>query len=254
MIPAHKFPLGKRLVWRLIDRSFRKYFDRVYFRASDSTNEEQRAALPMIICANHSSWWDGYVIALIDRLLGTDGYLMVEEKQLRRYFFFTWIGCFSVDRQNTRSALHSLKYAATLLKERGQSGRTVMVSLFPQGEIFPNDRRPLVFYHGAAYLARMVNPVQFYPLAIRIEYLGEQRPALFISLGEPVLVSAEEVKQPHFLKSCTQSLEASLTGELDHLRTDILAGDYSSFKTVIHGKSSTNRIFDALFFRKQIAR
>ena len=129
-----------------------------------------------------------------------------------------------------------------------------MVSLFPQGEIFPNDRRPLVFYQGAAYLARMVNPVQFYPLAIRIEYLGEQRPALFISLGEPIRISAEEVAQPHFLKSCTQRLEASLTGELDHLRTDILEGDYSSFKTVMHGKSSTNRIFDALFFRKQIAR
>ncbi len=63
MIPAHKFPLGKRLVWRLIDRSFRKYFDRVYFRTSETSTEEQRAALPMIICANHSSWWDGYVIA-----------------------------------------------------------------------------------------------------------------------------------------------------------------------------------------------
>lgn len=250
MIPARKFPLGKRLVWELIERSFRKYFDRVYFRMRSTNTHEQSGTLPMIISANHSSWWDGYVIALIDRLLGTDGYLMVEEKQLRRYFFFTWIGCFSVDRQNARSALQSLKYAATLLK--GQPGR--MVSLFPQGEIFPNDRRPLVFYNGVAYLARMVNPVLIYPLAIRIEYLAEQRPALFISMGDPVQIDTAQTKEAHFIKSCTQQLEASLTAELDLLRADILSGNYTDFKTVIQGKASTNRIFDALFFRKQIDR
>ncbi len=116
MIPAHKFPLGRRLVWQLIERSFRKYFDRVYFRMRGTYTDEQRATLPMLICANHSSWWDGYVIALVERLLNVDGYLMVEEAQLSRYFFFTWIGCFSVDHHNPRAALQSLKYAATLLK------------------------------------------------------------------------------------------------------------------------------------------
>ena len=250
MIPARKFPLGKRLVWRLIDNSLRKYFDRVYFRTRGEYTDEQRSALPMIICANHSSWWDGYVVALVERLLGVDGYLMVEETQLRRYFFFTWIGCFSVDRQNTRSALRSLQYAARLLKER--PGR--MVCLFPQGEIFPNDRRPLVFYNGTTYLARMTNPVLFYPLAIRIEYLAEQRPALFISLGEPLLVSTEETQEPHFLKSCTRRLQEALTAELDQLRGDVLAGDYADFKVVMQGKSSTNRIFDTLLFRKQLSR
>ena len=118
MITARKFPLGERLVWKLIDRSFRKYFDRVYFRIRGEYTDGQHNRLPMILFANHSSWWDGYVAALVERLLGVDGYLMVEEKQLRRYFFFAWAGCFSVDRQNSRSALQSLKYAATLLKER----------------------------------------------------------------------------------------------------------------------------------------
>jgi len=250
MIPARKFPLGERLVWQLIDRSLRKYFDCVYFRMRGDYTDEQRATLPMIICANHFSWWDGYVVALVQRLIKVDGYLMMEEKQLRRYFFFAWAGCFSVDRQNPRSALQSLKYAAKLLKER--PGR--MVCLFPQGEIFPNDRRPLVFYNGATYLARLINPVLYYPMAIRIEYLAEQRPALFISLGEPILINSEQTKERDFLQSCTKRLEESLTAELDQLRAEVLAGDYSEFKTVIQGKASTNRIFDMLLFRKQIDR
>ncbi len=250
MITARKFPLGERLVWKLIDRSFRKYFDRVYFRMRGEYTDGQHNRLPMILFANHSSWWDGYVAALVERLLGVDGYLMVEEKQLRRYFFFAWAGCFSVDRQNSRSALQSLKYAATLLKER--PGR--MVCLFPQGEICPNDKRPLVFYNGVTYLARLTNPVLFYPLAIRIEFLAEQRPALFASLGESILISSDETKEPHFLQTCTKHLEEALTAELDQLRADVLAGDYNSFQTVIQGKASTNRIFDTLLFRKQIDR
>jgi chlorobactene lauroyltransferase len=250
MIPARKFPLGRWLVWQLIERSFRKYFDRISVRMRGAYTDEQRAAYPLLIYANHFSWWDGYVIALIERLLNVEGYLMVEEAQLRRYFFFTWIGCFSVDRQHIRSGMQSLRYAAALLK--GRPGR--MVAIFPQGEIFPNDRRPLVFYNGAAYLARMAAPVLLYPLAIRIEYLAEQRPALFISLGEPLLLTAEETKEPTFLKTYTQRLEDALTAELDLLRADVIASDYTSFTTEMQGKASTNRLFDTLLFRKQIDR
>ena len=53
MIPARKFPLGEKLVWRLIDGSLRKYFDRVLFRMHTERTEEQRA-LPQIVCANHA--------------------------------------------------------------------------------------------------------------------------------------------------------------------------------------------------------
>lgn len=249
MIPARKFPLGKWLVERLIDSSFRKYFDRIHFRMRSPYTDEQRR-MPMIICANHSSWWDGYVALLVERQLGVDTYLMMEEAQLRRYFFFTWIGCFSVDRQNARSAMQSLHYAARILKEKPQS----MVWLFPQGEISPNDHRPLVFFTGAAHLARMTSPALLYPLAIRIEYLAEQRPDLFISLGEPLQVNPEDTDMPGFLKTCTRQLEERVTAELDQLRADVVASDYSSFTLLMQGKASTNRMFDTLLFRKQIKR
>ncbi len=249
MIPARKFPLGEYFVEGLIDGSFRKYFDRIHYRQQKPYTDEQRA-LPMIICANHSTWWDGYVALLVARQLHVDAYLMMEEAQLRRYFFFSWIGCFSVDRQDARSAMRSLQYAAGILKEK--PGR--MVWLFPQGVITPNDHRPLEFFTGAAHLARLTATSLVYPLAIRIEYLAEQRPDLFISLGEPLCVDEEMTRVPGFLKSCTHQLEGMVTAELDQLRHDIIAGDHSSFKLLMHGTSSTNRIFDSLLLRKQIGR
>ncbi len=249
MIPAHKFPLGEKLVWRLIDTSLHQHFDRIFFRLRTDFTDEQRA-LPIIICANHFSWWDGYIAALIARYLKLDGYLMMEEAQLRRYFFFSWIGCFSVDRQNARSAIKSVQYAADLLK--GHPRR--MVWLFPQGEIAPNDRRPLEFFSGAAHLARLSAPVRLYPLAARIEYLAEQRPDLYISLGEPLLVGEKELQTPSFLKSYTKKLQGCVTEELDQLRADVIASDYSSFTQIMRGWASTNRLFDAALLRKQITR
>ncbi len=249
MIPAKKFPLGAALVWWLIRTSLRKHFDNVYLRMRTERSVEQQA-LPMIICANHSTWWDGYVAALIQHQLRLDGYLMMEEAQLRRYFFFAWLGCFSVNRQNARSAIQSLQYAARLLKER--PGR--MVWIFPQGEIAPNDRRPLVFFSGVAHLARMVRSALIYPAAIRIEYRAEQRPDLFISLGEPWRVSEEDLQAPAFVKECTQRLEASVTAELEQLHDDVTAANFDDFTRIMHGKSSTNRVFDAFLLRKPMQR
>jgi len=174
----------------------------------------------------------------------------MEEAQLRRYFFFSWIGCFSVDRQNARSAMKSIQYAARVLKEK--QGR--MVWLFPQGGIAPNDYRPLEFFTGAAHLARLTTPSLVYPLAIRIDYLAEQRPDLFISLGEPTCINTDMARTPSFLKQCTHQLETRVTDELDQLHTDIIARDYSSFTLLTHGRPSANRIFDTLLFRKQIGR
>jgi len=249
MIPAYKFPLGEYLAEGLIDNSFRSHFNRIHYRQHEAYTDEQRA-LPMIICANHSSWWDGYIALIVSRQLGVDPYLMMEEAQLRRYFFFRWIGCFSVDRQNARSALRSLQYAARILKEK----RGRFVWLFPQGVISPNDRRPLEFFTGAAHLARSTAPSLVYPLAIRIEYLAEQRPDLFISLGKPVAVDATMAATPGFLKNCTHQLEELVTTELDQLRTDIVAGEYTSFRSLMRGAASTNRIFDRFLLRKQIGR
>ncbi len=250
MIPARKFPFGEWLVThQLIERSMRKYFDRVHFRMRGSYPEEQRG-LPLIICANHSSWWDGYVAVLVERYLNVDGYLMMEEAQLRRYFFFTWAGCFSVDRHNARSAMESVQYAAHLLKQR--PGR--MVWLFPQGEIQPNDFRPLTFFSGAAHIARLTSPSLLCPLAIRIEHLAEQRPDLFISMGEPLLITPEEASKPGFSKRYTREMEQRVTHELDQLHNDVTASNLAGFTPLLRGKSSVNRIFDTLLLRKQIAR
>ncbi|GCE14009.1 lysophospholipid acyltransferase family protein [Tengunoibacter tsumagoiensis] len=249
MITAAKFPPGSWLVWRLIHSSLSKHFDRVYFRMEHELTPEHLQR-PMIICANHFSWWDGYVAALLQKQLKLDGYLMMEEAQLKRYFFFRWIGCFSVDREHPRAAMQSLHYAARLFAEKPSR----MVWIFPQGVIRPNDARPLTFFTGAAHLSRLAAPAYLYPLASRIEYMAEQRPNLFISMGSPLLITKESSAQPEFLKQTTHQLETLVTAELDRLRADILSGELTNFTQLMHGRASANRIFDLFLLRKQMKR
>ena len=92
------------------------------------------AELPTIFCLTHTNWWDGYMAQLLNRsVFKKDGYLMMEEINLARYPFFTWIGVFGVDRDDPRKALLSIDYAANLLHER----RDRAIWMFPQGHDHP---------------------------------------------------------------------------------------------------------------------
>src|SRR3712207_6621959 len=66
---------------------------------------------PIIIYANHSSWWDGLVAFDVTRAACLDAFVMMEEKQLKKLFPFRWLGAFSVVRENPRKSLESIKYA-----------------------------------------------------------------------------------------------------------------------------------------------
>jgi 1-acyl-sn-glycerol-3-phosphate acyltransferase len=192
-------------------------------------------ALPLLYLVTHVSWWDGYLLYLLNRHLGRDGYLMMEERQLRRYPFFRWVGCFPVDRDQPRRAAVALREAAGLLT--GAPNRAVVV--FPQGVIAPADRRPLVLQTGAARLARAVGRVLVLPVALRYEFLGDQHPVTFISAGPPLLI--EGARDPRAL---TADFTARLTAEADRLREAVVAGDLADFRPILTGATSVNERFD----------
>lgn len=171
---------------------------------------------------------------LSDERWRIESYLMMEEAQLRRYRFFQRCGCFSVDRHDPREAMRSVGYAAQLLRDDPR--RTLWI--FPQGEIQPNDRRPLATYAGAAYVARRAGRVRCVPVALRFEFLGEQRPEALIRLGPPHIVEGGNVKALH------AEMDRRLLAEVDGLRDDVLNQTTTGYTTVLTGRSSVNVLWD----------
>ena len=108
----------------------------------------------------------------------------MEERNLRRYPFFRWMGCFGVDLEGPRAALPGVRYAVRLL--RGHARRLAWV--FVQGRLRPADR-PVTAKSGALLLARR-SGAQLLPLTIRYEWLEESRPSVLVRVGPPFVPDA----------------------------------------------------------------
>lgn len=184
-----------------------------------------REEKPQIIYVNHSSWWDGLIAFEISRLIKANSFVMMEEKHLKRLFLFRKLGAFSVVRENPRQAIESINYAVGLLKEN--SNRTLWI--FPQGEILPNDLRPLNFYRGLARIVEKAGECSIVPCAFRYEFLGDFKPEIFVKVGEP-----RKFKQTQMFdsKTLTADFESALTKTLDDLKADINSGDTADYLKV----------------------
>ncbi len=185
--------------------------------------------VPLLLYANHSSWWDGLVAFQIGYANQLEQYLMMEEKQLRAYPLFRRLGCFSVVREDARQALRSIKYASELLKN---SNRALWI--LPQGEIKPNDIRPLAFQSGTAHIVKRIveggSALQTAPVAMRYEHLGEFRPEIFVRIGEPeTFAESSNINAPHL----TENFERRLTQTLERVREDVLHARFDNYQVLI---------------------
>ena len=137
--------------------------------------------LPLLLLPNHSTWWDGFFVYLLNKqIFRRTGYLMMLEEHLSKYKFFAKIGAYSIEPKHQKDIVESLKYSVELLNEAAP-----LVSVFPQGELLPWHTRPLNYKRGVEWILREYGkPVSVLPLAIRTEFLGEKRPDVFFLFGD----------------------------------------------------------------------
>lgn len=181
---------------------------------------------PTVIYANHSGWWDGLIAFQISYRTKSDSFIMMEEKQLKSLPVFRKLGAFSVVRENPREARKSIDYAVRLLNEK--PNRTLWI--FPQGEILPNDLRPLKFYNGLSRIIKQVENCRIINLAIRYEFSGGFKPGIFIAIDEAKLNDPPEQTDRRTL---TRSLADRLTDNLDRLKTDIINNRTDEYRNII---------------------
>lgn len=187
--------------------------------------EIRNKAFPLIIYANHSSWWDGLVLFEILKSDKFDSFVLMEEKQLKNFSLFRRLGAFSIVREDRKKALKSLNYAVGILK----TGINKTLLIFPQGKILPNDYRPINFFNGLSYIIEKTENCSLVPCAIRYEFLNNFKPELFVSFGELEMI---EVADDFERKSLTSNLENKMTANLDNLKSDIIKNNLRDFKNL----------------------
>lgn len=215
---------------RWVENAFEIYNKNLLLRRFNSLRISGLGTLnenkPSIIFANHSSWWDGLVAFQISQSIKADSFIMMEEKQLKKLFFFRKLGAFSVVRENPREAVKSLNYAINLLKEN----QTRTLWIFPQGKILPNDIRPIKFYNGLSRIVENLESCVISPLALRYEFLGDYKPDVFVKVGQPEAFKSANVTNS---KDLSRKFEENLTDLLDELKKDVTSTRTTNYKNII---------------------
>ncbi|MDZ7265995.1 MAG: lysophospholipid acyltransferase family protein [candidate division KSB1 bacterium] len=169
--------------------------------------------LPVLLLPNHSTWWDGFFVYLLNRtLFHRRPYLMMLQEQLARYAFFARLGAFSIDPHSPREVRQALRYAAHCL----QAQPPVLLALFPQGELRPWHVRPLGYRRGLEVLLKMAQcRVNLLNLAIQASFHRERRAEVFFLFDENRRIDHRDFPDHRSLERAEERLLAELRERCD---------------------------------------
>ena len=171
----------------------------------------------LVITPNHFSWWDGFFVYWLNKkVISKNLFIMMLEEQLKRYWFFQKLGCYSIDLTDSKKMFTSLKYTMELLQDTNNA-----ITIYPQGEIQSYDERPIQLRDGIEFLSKKSKSVfQIIPVAFNIHYTNERLPIIYARFGK-LLNSKDVAANPQIFKD-------EFTVNLDLLNSEYLTSKYTS--------------------------
>ena len=171
----------------------------------------------LIVTPNHFSWWDGFFIYWVNKkLFNRKLYILMLEEQLKRYWFFKKLGCYSIDLNDNRKMIASLKYTLDLAQNSDN-----LIIIYPQGEIQSYEQRPVQLRDGIDFIAkRSKNVFQIVPIAFKIHYTNERLPIVYTRFGN-ILNSNDVAVNPQLFKD-------EFTNNLDLVNSECSTTNFKS--------------------------
>jgi len=167
----------------------------------------ESARAPLLLCANHTAFWDGPLLELLSGAASLDLRVLMLAGQLRRAPLLRWAGCFGVEENDPRDGVRALRHGARFLDRPGRA-----LWIFPQGRQRPGWERPLQFRGGAARIAALSKNCAVVPVSIQYELAEREEPEAWVQFGAPLAAPVR-----------TEAIEAAVTRGLDQLRNLISA-------------------------------
>ena len=226
---------GVLLFFRRIVRGyFRRHFRAV--RVSGASRFADLQSGPVIVYANHSSWWDPMVLVLLagELMPRRRHYAPMDSQALERYGILKRIGVFGVEMKTPRGAVQFLRTGLTILAKDG------VLWVTPQGRFADTRERPLKFKPGLASLASKVpGGCTLLPLAIEYPFWNERLPETLLHFGEAVLV-----RERDDLQEVEEQLQSALLRTMDVLREKSIARDPAAFQILRQGRIGTGGFYE----------
>jgi 1-acyl-sn-glycerol-3-phosphate acyltransferase len=212
---------------RVARRYFKRHFHGVRISGADQFPID---GSPLIIYANHSSWWDPMVSVLLAHrfLRRRKHYAPMDAEALERYGILRRIGIFPIEMKSSRGAGQFLRLGQEILERGG------VLWVTPQGGFVDARQRPLEFKPGLAGLARRVaergGVCTVLPLAIEYPFWDERLPEVLLHLGPAIRLTAGQTAD-----DIQRKLMLALEEAMEELKKLALMRDSTRFQTLIGG-------------------
>lgn len=191
---------------------------------------------PLVVLANHPSWWDGVAFMLLsaDLFPGRRMFIPMDAEALAKYAFFRRIGCFPV-APGARGAAAFLRTARHVLA----SDPSHMLWMNAPGRFQDARERPVAVAAGVTRLPDMAPTATVLPLALEMTFWGERKPEMLAAFGPPV---PDLATLPRPAREA--AIRDALTATMDRLAADALSRDPARLPALRQGREGMGGAYD----------
>jgi 1-acyl-sn-glycerol-3-phosphate acyltransferase len=185
--------------------------------------------IPIVVYANHASWWDPICAMLIrqtvfpDRLL----YAPIDSDALNKYRIMSQLGFYGLKLNTHTGAAEFLTTTKRILETRNAS-----VWITPEGRFTDVRDHTVPLMPGLSHLATKVSGVWFIPMALEYAFWDESRPQIFARLGRPI-VSCDGEQAIRSKKVWNEMLTDGLRQTQQELAAGVIQRDATQFEYII---------------------
>ncbi len=234
-----RIPIVASVITHFMMRSIRRHFAAVRL---SGLWPDPKPGQGVIVYANHPSWWDPAVFALLQNRMfpGRRGYGPIDAEAVRAYPLLEYAGFMPLDRTSSSSRRHFLTTATKYLNE----GHVVWITV--EGTFADPRKRPLHPQPGIAHLMKGAPQALVIPLALDYAFWTESRPEILLRLGAPAISPAESITEERLIL-CRDALTATL----DVLLAAASERNPYTFETLLTGRAGIGGVYD--FLRRILA-
>jgi 1-acyl-sn-glycerol-3-phosphate acyltransferase len=197
-----------------------------------------RTAGPLIIYANHASWWDPLAFIVLSRhvLPAAAHYAPMDATALKHYALLGKLGLFAVEAGTRRGAVQFLRAGQEIL-----STPNSVLWVTPEGHFTDMRVRPAVFRPGLAALVARAGACTVVPLAFEYTFWDERLPELLASWGQPIEIADDGL---HSRAEWSERLALGLATAQDELAALARMRDPARFETVLSGRVGVSGVYE----------
>jgi 1-acyl-sn-glycerol-3-phosphate acyltransferase len=196
--------------------------------------------MPLVLYANHASWWDPLVFLVIKRAYFPDRtfFAPIDSRMLERYSFFRKLGFFGVEPGTRRGAAQFLRTSEIVLGSPGG-----MLALTPQSRFADVRERPVRFASGLGYLAARLQNARFVPVAAEYVFWNERLPEILVRFGAGIETPANS-GCGRDAQAWTGVLERGLQEAQEALSLEAQSRDPARFSPLLRGRAGQGGAYD----------